>query len=473
MVIQVQEFFADFYAINPDFYTLYTAQPAMSVREYGWHDTQARIVDGILSVLLAMKRRPLVRYSAGSELCKSVTGELLRRMRQDPDLFDYRRTEPLPLLLVLDRRDDPVSPLLFQWTYQAMVHEVLGLVKNRVDLSTTTSSSSGAAGSETDKSKKKDEQREVVLSCEQDAFFKDTMYMDFGELGEAVKSLLEQYQQQSKGNESIQSLEDIRNFLDRYPEFRKMGASASKHVSLMDEISKYIHAHKMMEVGKLEQELACHSDHVSAVRQVYDALEMPDLPPGDKLHLAMLYALRYETEANLTELHARLVRGGVAPEDAAKVALLLKYSNARNRGVDLYSNSTLWSRAASSVKRGIRGVQNIFQEHTPYLVSVIDAATKGRLKDSQFPILPESLPSGASSSSSAAAGAASSAAAAAASSKPNEIIIFVVGGATFEEAFHVARINSTSGGTVRIILGGSTILNTKSFIKNLDVMAHI
>ena len=39
-----------------------------------------------------------------------------------------------PLLLVLDRRDDPVTPLLSQWTYQAMVHELLGLNDNRVVL---------------------------------------------------------------------------------------------------------------------------------------------------------------------------------------------------------------------------------------------------------------------------------------------------------------------------------------------------
>lgn len=39
-----------------------------------------------------------------------------------------------PLLLILDRRDDPVTPLLSQWTYQAMVHELLGLNDNRVVL---------------------------------------------------------------------------------------------------------------------------------------------------------------------------------------------------------------------------------------------------------------------------------------------------------------------------------------------------
>jgi len=460
VVIQVQEFFADFFAINPDFYTLYTTGPAMSVSEDGWHDTQGRIVDGILSIMLAMKRRPLIRYSAGSEVCKAVTTDIMRRIKLEQELFDYRRTDPLPLLLILDRRDDPVSPLLFQWTYQAMVHEVFGLVKNRVDFSAAPSADGAAPAAARDK-KRKEELKEVVLSCEQDSFFKDTMYMDFGEMGEAVKNLLEQYQEQSKGNESIKSLEDIRRFLDRYPEFRKMGASASKHVALMDEISKYIHAHKMMDVvGILEQQLACHQDAANASRQVFEALEMPDLPANDKLHLAMLYALRYEAEANIAELKDRLLRGGVAPEDAAKLETLLRYSNSRNRGVDLYSNSTIWSRAASQVKRGIMGVQNILQEHSPYVVSIIDAATKGKLKDSQFPLILESLPPGQNAASAAAA----------ASAKVNEIIIFIIGGATFEEAYHVARINNTPSTTnpVRVILGGTTVLNTKTFLQNLS-----
>lgn len=40
--------------------------------------------------------------------------------QQESGLFDFRRTEISPLLLVVDRRDDPVSPLLNQWTYQVL-----------------------------------------------------------------------------------------------------------------------------------------------------------------------------------------------------------------------------------------------------------------------------------------------------------------------------------------------------------------
>jgi len=34
---------------------------------------------------------------------------------------------PSTCFLLVDRREDPVTPLLNQWTYQAMVHEVLGV----------------------------------------------------------------------------------------------------------------------------------------------------------------------------------------------------------------------------------------------------------------------------------------------------------------------------------------------------------
>ena len=55
-------------------------------------------------------------------------------MNQETELFEFRRPDVPPLLIILDRRDDPVTPLLMQWNYQAMVHEVLTLTNNRVDL---------------------------------------------------------------------------------------------------------------------------------------------------------------------------------------------------------------------------------------------------------------------------------------------------------------------------------------------------
>lgn len=43
---------------------------------------------------------------------------LLASCEQETGLFDFRRSDGTFQLLVIDRMDDPVTPLLSQWTYQ-------------------------------------------------------------------------------------------------------------------------------------------------------------------------------------------------------------------------------------------------------------------------------------------------------------------------------------------------------------------
>ena len=38
------------------------------------------------------------------------------------------------MLLILDRCEDPFTPLLNQWTYQAMLHELVGIKHNKIEL---------------------------------------------------------------------------------------------------------------------------------------------------------------------------------------------------------------------------------------------------------------------------------------------------------------------------------------------------
>ena len=44
-----------------------------------------------------------------------------KTLRQD-GIFDFPGQSSAPLLLIMDRRDDPVTPLLTQWTYQVRTH---------------------------------------------------------------------------------------------------------------------------------------------------------------------------------------------------------------------------------------------------------------------------------------------------------------------------------------------------------------
>ena len=89
-------------------------------------------------------------------MAKRLAENIREVLTKESNSFKFRQ-ESDPILIILDRRDDPVTPLLNQWTYQAMVHELLTINNNRVDLSQVQGISK--------------ELREVVLSAEHDEFY--------------------------------------------------------------------------------------------------------------------------------------------------------------------------------------------------------------------------------------------------------------------------------------------------------------
>ena len=48
--------------------------------------------------------------------------------------------------------------------------------------------------------------------------------------------------------------------------------------------------------------------------------------------------------------------------------------------------------------------------------------------------------------------------------RPQDVIVFVVGGATYEEAFTIHELNEDSSFGARIVLGGSTVLSARRYL---------
>jgi vacuolar protein sorting-associated protein 45 len=139
VVRAIQEYFGDYIVINPDLFSLNLGFPKQRIWSYNpdqWNpDSLQRTTEGVIALLLSLKKRPLIRYEKNSLLCKKLATEVRYQMTQEDALFDFRKPDTPPILLLVDRRDDPITPLLTQWTYQAMVHELLGIYNGRVDLS--------------------------------------------------------------------------------------------------------------------------------------------------------------------------------------------------------------------------------------------------------------------------------------------------------------------------------------------------
>ncbi|OXG32248.1 hypothetical protein J008_01006 [Cryptococcus neoformans] len=465
VVKEVQEYFADYLAHYPSHWSL----------------TQAALADGgdgppnppiylplplhlppptlnshlstILSVLLSLKKRPVIRWErmsqAGRMLAQAVSGEMNQGKYRN--LFEFRGTQgPSPLLLILDRRNDPVTPLLTQWTYQAMVHELFGITNGRVHLDSET----------------KPELRDLILSPASDPFYSENLFSNFGDLGASIASYVSSYQSRNaaltggKSNNRLETVADMKRFVEEYPEFKRLGGNVSKHVTIVGELSKVVERDGLLEVSEVEQSLASQESHAADLKSVMTLLASSRVPSPNKLRLAILYALRYQKSpsAQIAQVVNTLISNGVPPERARLVYAMLNFAGADIRQDDLFMNENFFSRGKSALK-GLKGVENVFTQHTPHLSQTLDLLLKGRLRETSYPFL-----EGDES---------------ARTQRPQDIIIFMLGGTTYEEARAVALLNQKlatdaaggPGGT-RILLGGSTIHNSSSFLDMVEAAAE-
>eukprot|EP00891_Asterochloris_glomerata_P009321 jgi/Astpho2/9321/fgenesh1_pm.00142_%23_3_t len=456
LITQVQEFFGDFVVMDPQHFCIPIARTHVALQPFNWNyadatEAVARMTEGLASLTLSMRRRFSIRFQRGSEMCEKLAQSLHHLTTvEERELFDFgaRSAEAAPVVLLLDRRDDPVTPLLLQWTYQAMVHELIGLDFNRVDLKSVPGV-------------KKDFQ-DAVLSFRQDEFFRKNMHANFGDIGMACKELVDEFQKHTTNTKRMNTIEDMQNFVENFSEFSAAQRNAGKHVTLVSELSRVVDARSLMRVSSVEQDVAASSSNLMThYEAVLDLVSGRQLSDEDKLRLVALFALRYEREgrAQTSDLLQRLSEFGLPRPQLGLVRTLLMHCGSDKRVADLFSDRTFSSRFATLAKQNLKGVENVYTQHTPLLTQTLESLVKGRLRDTDY----------------ATVGAA--AAAPGVTRPPKFVVVFIVGGTTYEEARAVAELNAQGEkhegwpAGVKFLLGGSSVQNSRTFMKDLTDVA--
>ena len=108
--------------------------------------------------------------------------------------------------------------------------------------------------------------QEITLSQDQDPFFKKNMYLNFGDLGQNAKEYVEQFASKQQGSQKLDSIADMKRFIEDYPEFRKLSSNVTKHVTLVGELSRRVGEDSLLDVSELEQSLACTDNHSNDVK---------------------------------------------------------------------------------------------------------------------------------------------------------------------------------------------------------------
>eukprot|EP00798_Chlamydomonas_sp_ICE-L_P025257 gene25257-10905_t len=534
-VMEVKEFYGDFIAVDNIHFTIpvgvkndlfITPKPAGSSLSTAQEiEVNDRFVQGLSALFLALRRRPVIRYQRGSDACQRLADSLyMLTYKQQYQVFDFG-SRSTPIMLILDRKDDPVTPLLTQWTYQAMLHELVGVTDNTIKLTSTkwtyqavlhelvgvtdntiklTSTKIGTKPLEIALDSRQDkfyrnrlqsicciligieplkmvlvsrqdefyrnrlqcifigiEPLEMVLDSRQDEFYRNHLHSNYGDVGNDVRQLVEKFQSTSEKHKNVESLEDMRRFVMEHMDFQRLQGNVTKHVNIMTELSERINARNLMEVSMAEQELANPATSLTAAAS-YDEITRILRQP---LVLA-------KDKVRLVMLYALRFES-----DTLRVRQLLDFlltAGLRDSEPKLFAAVEAVLKYAGAAKRagdlyGTRSIMNKARSMFKGLRDVENVYTQ------HTPLLTATLtmlstdkleasnyPYMASSQDEAMAYQT-----AFKRTPAREVIVFIVGGSTYEEAKSVAEWNERNP-HMKVILGGSAVLNSDMFLNALS-----
>jgi vacuolar protein sorting-associated protein 45 len=327
-----------------------------------------------------------------------------------------------------------------------MVHELLGIQNGLVDMSETPDVSP--------------DMKQVVMNINNDvdSFFQKNAYLDLGDLGANLKSYVDEFQGKHKSaTAKLDSISDMKRFVETYPEFRRASKEVGKHVSVVSEVSRLVAQNKLLELGEVEQNCAVGSGGDVEFRSVLDMVRRADLGQMDRVRLVCTFAAKnyFQVLGNAPKqqtgaervliLVEALARSGVSPKVLSMIPSFCQYMSAgvtvsKQQPDDIKSFFSNISKSITSAQSKLRGVDNVYTQYRPRLETILDGILRGDF-------------AGYDGSGSFAP-------------RVQDVIVFVVGGVTYEEARSVASFNDSVGKSmgVRVIVGGTSVINGDGYV---------
>uniref|UniRef100_A0A8C9GSZ0 Vacuolar protein sorting-associated protein 45 n=1 Tax=Piliocolobus tephrosceles TaxID=591936 RepID=A0A8C9GSZ0_9PRIM len=365
-------------------------------------------------------------------------------------------------MIIIDRREDPVTPLLTQWTYQAMLHELVGINNNTINLNNNSSNNNSGSSSNSiisynstiDRSnginKRKDsdineiEKDKIVMSCNYDSFYNEHLFDNFGDLGQAVNNYVNYYQEETAKKSKIESIDDIEKFIELFPNYKKLSNNVTKHVNILHSLSTILEKRQLFMISEIEQDIFMYNKKNEHIKKVLDLIKNDKYTNYDVLRVSLLFCLKYEDKELIKIIKNELIKRNINQKQIILIDALLLYSNVQIRNNKLFKEQSLLNYAKSTISRTIIGTPNVLTLHKSYIYFLLEDLIKSKLNNQIYtttnllniePNMNKTV---------------------------NSIIIFFIGGATYEEYKDIKQLSKKYN--IQFLLGSTQIHNSQSFL---------
>ena len=459
------------------------------------------IADKLVTVCATLNEFPHIRYVGKSRVCKSLAAlfdeKFMQFIGMNESFWYYgdpeHNTRGRATLLLLDRTDDCLSPLVHEFTYQAMVHDLLTVDDDRFTYKADAMESGGK--------KPVGDNEQTVLLNENDKIWVEMRRKHIADVIQTLSTRIKEIVNSSTGaalntkgqNSKTLSLAQMTDALKALPEYREIMSKLSQHMHISHQCMDIFGRNNLNEISDLEQTLGTGktdenrspkvSELVSLVEEAMQGIRDPydrfrllaifiisqrGLRQIDQARLFGAAKLNQETEralSNLTKIGIPMIQ--TAPKTSKKIGGLMGSGGQRlvSRAVAESDSEYSSSRFACDLK------------------DVLEKAQNGSLRIEEYPSvrpLPEQGASTGTATSARGRGKVSARKQATSKwSKSNKkkdtnasdtfngarLITFMVGGLCYSE-LRAANDLMSKGGR-EIIVGSTTFLTPQHFIKEL------
>ncbi|CAO3627560.1 unnamed protein product [Cunninghamella blakesleeana] len=290
-------------------------------------------------------------------LAKLVQAELDNFCKVNPD-FPPPRDPPLPrgTLIILDRTIDPIAPFLHEFTYQAMLADLLPVEDTSAGLKYTYEYTQEDGTS-----------KEVDITLnEQDTVYTNIRHMHIANTTEQLIDDFNKFVAENKGSSggqsTVRSLNDMKQMIANLPQFQEMKTKFSAHMTVASDCMNEFTKQNLETIGLVEQNMACgETPDGNAPKNLVDEL----VPILDDPYTSQM-------------IKTRLIMLWIATSDkvdAEELQLLLAHARLDQEYKDAIDNLTLL------------GVQLSKSANRTVVKRVVEGHVKGTIDQSLFPLL--------------------------------------------------------------------------------------
>ncbi|MCJ1472272.1 vacuolar sorting protein VPS33/slp1 [Lambiella insularis] len=272
----------------------------------------------IVSVCVSLGEYPMIRFyrpqnplhEAGvlcSHLAKFVQDSLDQHAKHHED-FPPPSPRPRGVLIITDRSMDLFAPLIHEFTYQAMVHDLLP-VKEGDKIVYKTIINEGSP---------KEEVKEMELG-EQDRIWVENRHMHMKDLLEKLVADFNKFRadnpQFAENSESSTSINTIKDMIAGLPQFQEGKELYSLHLGMSQELMDIFQKCRLTDIALVEQSMAVGLDEdykrpKNLTDQIVRLLDDDGVSFPDRLRLVMEYVLYrdgvFRSDTDKLLAHARL-----------------------------------------------------------------------------------------------------------------------------------------------------------------------